>query len=304
MSIVSINNLSKTYAGGVHALRDINLGIQEGEIFGLLGPNGAGKTTLIGVITGLVTKTAGEVLVFGKDVEKDYRFTRSVIGLVPQEIQLEIFLPVQEILENQRGFYGKPKNPKLVEDVLRTFSLWDKRREQVRFLSGGMKRRVLIAKALMNEPKILFLDEPSAGVDVELRKDMWEQITKLKKSGTTIILTTHYIEEAELLADRIGIINNGELVLVEQKEKLMKQMGEKTLVVALARSLSVLPLALHRPDMILSQDGKEIRYRYSVDDGGVNTVIKELVQEGIAVRDVTTTATKLEEIFVNLIKKP
>lgn len=303
MSVISINNLSKTYAGGTHALRNINLDIQEGEIFGLLGPNGAGKTTLIGVVTGLVTKTAGEVLVFGKDVEKDYRFTRSVIGLVPQEIQLEIFLPVQEILENQRGFYGKPKNPKLVEDVLRSLSLWDKRREQVRFLSGGMKRRVLIAKALMNEPKILFLDEPSAGVDVELRKDMWEQITKLKKTGTTIILTTHYIEEAELLADRIGIINSGELVLVERKETLMKRMGEKTLILELVRAISTLPAALRKPDTILSQDGKEIRYQYSVDDGGVDAVIKELVREGIAVRDITTTATKLEEIFVNLIKK-
>lgn len=242
--IISIKNLSKKYDSGTHALKDVSLDIREGEIFALLGPNGAGKTTLIGATTGIVTHTSGSINVMGKDVVKDYRFTRSMIGLVPQEIHLDIFLSVEQILANQRGFYGKPKNPKLLERIMKQLSLWDKRHDETRFLSGGMKRRVLIGKALTNEPKILFLDEPTAGVDVELRKDMWRIVKELKQQGTTIILTTHYIEEAELLADRIGIINGGELMLVEEKETLMRRMGEKTLVLHLEKPIDHIPNTL------------------------------------------------------------
>lgn len=303
MSILSVSNVSKRYANGTHALENVNLEIREGEIFALLGPNGAGKTTLIGIITGLVNASAGSVEVFGKDVVSEYRFTRSVIGFVPQEIQLDIFLSVRQVLENQRGFYGKPRNPKLIERLLKTFSLWDKRNDEIRSLSGGMKRRVLIAKALTNESKILFLDEPTAGVDVELRKDMWEQIRKLKESGTTIILTTHYIEEAELLADRIGIITNGKLILVEEKETLMKRMGEKTLVLTLEKLLNRLPESLRFGGLALSSNGMELTYQYSVDDDGVANIIRAVADCGIGIRDITTKATSLEEIFVKLTEK-
>lgn len=303
MSILSVRNVSKRYANGTHALENVNLEIREGEIFALLGPNGAGKTTLIGIIMGLVNASAGSVEVFGKNVVSEYRFTRSVIGCVPQEIQLDIFLPVQQVLENQRGFFGKPRNPKLIERLLKTFSLWDKRNDEIRSLSGGMKRRVLIAKALTNEPKILFLDEPTAGVDVELRKDMWEQIRTLKELGTTIILTTHYIEEAELLADRIGIINNGKLILVEEKETLMKRMGEKTLVLTLEKPLNRLPESLRFGGLALSSNGVELTYQYSVDDDGVANIIRAVADCGIGIRDITTKATSLEEIFVKLTEK-
>lgn len=303
MSILSVRNVSKRYANGTHALENVNLEIREGEIFALLGPNGAGKTTLIGIIMGLVNASAGSVEVFGKNVVSEYRFTRSVIGCVPQEIQLDIFLPVQQVLENQRGFFGKPRNPKLIERLLKTFSLWDKRNDEIRSLSGGMKRRVLIAKALTNEPKILFLDEPTAGVDVELRKDMWEQIRTLKELGTTIILTTHYIEEAELLADRIGIINNGKLILVEEKETLMKRMGEKTLVLTLEKPLNRLPESLRFGGLALSSNGVELTYQYSVDDDGVANIIRAVADCGIGIRDITTKATSLEEIFVRLTEK-
>lgn len=303
MSLISVKNLSKIYDSGVQALFNVSLDIRAGEVFALLGPNGAGKTTLIGIITGLVTKTSGSVLVDGRDIERDYRYTRSLIGFVPQEITLDIFLPVEQVLKNQRGFFGKPANPKLLEHIMRTLSLWDKRHEEIRALSGGMKRRILIAKALTNEPKILFLDEPTAGVDVELRKDMWEQIRKLQKSGTTIILTTHYIEEAELLADRIGIINEGKLILVEEKATLMKKMGEKTLTVHLSRPIERLPEGLSNYRLTLSKNKQEISLQYSAEDECVFPFLTALSKNDIPACDLTTTETSLEEIFVSLIEK-
>lgn len=303
MSLISVKNLSKRYESGVHALENVSLDIKSGEVFALLGPNGAGKTTLIGIITGLVTKTSGTVSVDGYDIERDYRRTRSLIGFVPQEIALDIFLSVEQILKNQRGFYGKSANPKLIESIMRDLSLWDKRHEEVRLLSGGMKRRVLIAKALTNEPKILFLDEPTAGVDVELRKDMWEKIRKLQQSGTTIILTTHYIEEAELLADRIGIINEGKLVLVEKKETLMKKMGEKTLTVRLNRPIDDLPEDLSRFPLTISKDKREISLQYSTENECVFPFLTALLKHNIPARDLVTTETSLEEIFVSLTGK-
>ncbi|QQS16241.1 MAG: ABC transporter ATP-binding protein [Candidatus Moraniibacteriota bacterium] len=303
MAIISVQHLSKTYDSGLHALRDVSIDIRSGEIFALLGPNGAGKTTLIGIITGLVTKTSGSVLVDGKDIEKDYRYTRSLIGFVPQEISLDIFLSVEQILKNQRGFYGKPANPALLERIMRDLSLWDKRHAEVRSLSGGMKRRVLIAKALTNEPKILFLDEPTAGVDVDLRKDMWEQVQKLRASGTTIILTTHYIEEAELLADRIGVINEGKLILVEEKETLMKKMGEKTLIVQLKKPLEAIPPTIVSPRLSLSEDRRSLSLQYSSEEPTVFPFLQALEKHSISASDITTTETSLEEIFVTLIEK-
>lgn len=303
MAIISIQHLSKTYGSGLNALQDVSLDIHSGEIFALLGPNGAGKTTLIGIITGLVTKTSGTVFVDGKDIERDYRYTRSLIGFVPQEISLDIFLSVEQILKNQRGFYGKPANPALLERIMRDLSLWDKRHTIVRELSGGMKRRVLIAKALTNEPKILFLDEPTAGVDVDLRKDMWEQVQKLRASGTTIILTTHYIEEAELLADRIGVINEGKLILVEEKETLMKKMGEKTLIVQLKKPLEAIPPTIASPRLSLSEDRRSLSLQYSSEEPAVFPFLQALEKHDISASDITTTETSLEEIFVTLIGK-
>ncbi len=303
MAIISIKDLSKVYGSGLHALQHVSLDIRSGEIFALLGPNGAGKTTLIGIITGLVNKTSGEVLVDGKDIEADYRYTRSLIGFVPQEIALDIFLSVEQVLKNQRGFYGKPENPKLLERIMRDLSLWDKRHAEIRSLSGGMKRRVLIAKALTNEPKILFLDEPTAGVDVDLRKDMWEQVKKLRESGTTIILTTHYIEEAELLADRIGVINKGKLVLVEDKDTLMKKMGEKTLAITLEKPLESIPEPLSRYRLALSEDGRTLSLQYSSEDRIAASFLRDLEQYNISILDLATTETSLEEIFVTLIGK-
>ncbi len=303
MALISIKDLSKVYSSGLHALRDVSLDIHSGEIFALLGPNGAGKTTLIGIITGLVTKTSGEVLVDGRDIEKDYRYTRSLIGFVPQEIALDIFLSVEQILKNQRGFYGKPANPALLERIMRDLSLWDKRKTEVRALSGGMKRRVLIAKALTNEPRILFLDEPTAGVDVDLRKDMWEQVRKLRESGTTIILTTHYIEEAELLADRIGIINEGKLILVEEKETLMKKMGEKTLLVRLDEPLESIPNDFSQYRLTLSTDKRGLSLQYSSEERTVFPFLQALKDHHILASDIETAETSLEEIFVSLIGK-
>lgn len=303
MSIISIQHLSKTYASGAHALEDVSLDIHAGEIFALLGPNGAGKTTLIGIVTGLVTKSSGKVLVDGKDIERDYRSTRGLIGFVPQEVSLDIFLSVEQVLKNQRGFYGKPADPKLIERILREMSLWDKRHEEIRALSGGMKRRVLIAKALTNEPKILFLDEPTAGVDVELRKDMWERIRSLRTSGTTVILTTHYIEEAELLADRIGVINDGKLILVEKKERLMRKMGEKKLTVRLKKPLSVLPATLSKFQPTLSENRTELSIQYSTEEETASSLLSELTILNIPYSDITTAETSLEEIFVKLVGK-
>jgi ABC-2 type transport system ATP-binding protein len=301
MPLISIRDVSKTYKGGSTALKHISLDIEKGEIFALLGPNGAGKTTLIGIVTGLVTLTSGTVTVAGKDIIKDYRATRSMIGFVPQEIALDIFLSVEQVLKNQRGFYGKPAHPKLLERILKDLSLWEKRHEEIRFLSGGMKRRVLIAKALTNEPSILFLDEPTAGVDVELRKDMWDHIRRLRDRGTTIILTTHYIEEAELLADRIGIINRGQLILVEDKKTLMRKMGEKTITIHLSEPIPSLPKSFHDERLSLSQNGREISLQYSSDETCVFPLLNKLAEHRLPVCDVTTTETSLEEIFVNLI---
>lgn len=302
--ILSTQSLSKTYERGVVALDRVSLTIRRGEIFALLGPNGAGKTTCISIISGLVKKTSGTVAVDGHDIETDWRAARRAIGLVPQEIRLDIFLSAEAILNNQRGFHGKPPCPKLVKRILEELSLWDKRTEEVRTLSGGMKRRVLIAKALVTEPKILFLDEPTAGVDVELRKDMWDIIRSLKENGTTIVLTTHYIEEAELLADRIGIINTGKLILVEEKTTLMKKMGEKTLAITLAESILDLPSALRRFPISLSKNGRLMTVRYSADDAPVASLLAAIKDSELQIVDVATSETSLEDIFVHLTHKP
>ena len=303
MAIIEVKNLSKTYASGTHALRDVSLTIEKGEIFALLGPNGAGKTTLIGIITGVVNKTSGAVTVLGKDIVRDYRFTRSRIGLVPQEILLDPFLTVEESLCYQRGFYGKKRDDALIKNILQSLSLWDKRTQQVRTLSGGMKRRVLIGKALTNEPEILFLDEPTAGVDVELRKDMWAQVAQLRERGTTVILTTHYIEEAELMADRIGIITGGELKIVERKSELLKKLGDKKLLVTLSAPLARIPDALKKYGLALSEDGTQISYRYGTNTAHVTEFLADLEKQNIAVQDIDTRTRSLEEIFVELINQ-
>jgi len=293
--------LTKRYESGTHALKNVSLSINKGEIFALLGPNGAGKTTLIGIIAGVVNKTTGTVLVKGKDNVSDYRATRSMIGLVPQELLLDPFLPVLDTLHYQRGYFGKPRNEKLIKDILVSLSLWDKRKMTVQQLSGGMKRRVLIGKALTNEPEILFLDEPTAGVDVELRQDMWKLVGKLREKGTTIILTTHYIEEAELMADRIGIITNGELKMVEKKDVLMKKLGDKKLIITLQNDLSAVPEALQTYQLVLSDDHKQLSYSYAGSTAHVSKLFDDLKSNNIAIEDVETKARKLEEIFVELI---
>lgn len=300
MSMLSAQGLSKTYDTGVRALDDVSIDIHKGEVFALLGPNGAGKTTFIGIISGLVQKTSGTATIDGHDIGTSWRLARQAIGLVPQEIHLDIFLSAEAIIKNQRGFHGKSPHPALVTEILKRLSLWDKRHEQVRFLSGGMKRRVLIAKALVTEPKVLFLDEPTAGVDVELRKDMWNIIRDLKEKGTTIVLTTHYIEEAELLADRIGIIHNGKLILVEEKTTLMKRMGEKTLNILLRKPVRNLPETLKTFPVTLSEDGLTLTIRYSVENSPVFPILSILEQEGVFPFDLVTRETSLEEIFVNL----
>jgi len=301
-SIIQIKNLSKTYDSGTKALDDVSLNIQEGEIFSLLGPNGAGKTTLIAIITGIVNKTSGSVTVMEKDIIKDYRFTRSLIGLVQQELQLDIFLTVEQTLKFQRGFYGKPRDSKLIEKVLKDLSLWDKRKETVGALSGGMKRRMLIGKALTNEPKILFLDEPTAGVDVELRKGMWELISKLKQQGTTIILTTHYLEEAEKIADRIGVINHGKLELVEKKTILMKKFGGKQIVFTLTKPLPHIPRTLSNYTITLSPDKQILTYTEKEGEA-LPEMMHILKQSDIHVKDIETKERSLEEIFIQLIEK-
>lgn len=303
MTIIEIKNLSKTYASGTSALKNVSLSIAKGEIFALLGPNGAGKTTLIGIVTGVVNKTSGTVTVMGKDIVRDYRFTRSHIGLVPQELLLDPFLTVEEALRYQRGFYGKKRDDALIKNILQSLSLWDKRAQQVRTLSGGMKRRVLIGKALTNEPSILFLDEPTAGVDVELRKDMWAQIARLRDRGTTIILTTHYIEEAELMADRIGIITGGELKIVERKSDLLEKLGDKKLLVTLAAPLPQIPATLAHYHLALSENGTRLSYSYGASAAHVTTLLADLERHGIAVHDIDTRTRSLEEIFVELINQ-
>ena len=302
--VISVQNLSKTYAGGFQALKNINLDIQHGEIFALLGPNGAGKTTLIGVVCGIVNPSAGAVAVGGHDIIRDYRAARSLIGLVPQELHTDAFESVWATVSFSRGLFGKPRAPAVIERVLKALSLWDKKDNKIMTLSGGMKRRVLIAKALAHEPQILFLDEPTAGVDVELRKDMWEVVRELRAAGVTIILTTHYIEEAEEMADRIGVINKGEIILVERKDELMRKLGRKQLILHLAKKLDAVPGALASYNLALTQDGRALTYTYEAqgEHRGVTRLIEELLRQGIRLRDINTTQSSLEDIFVDLVR--
>ena len=303
--VISIHDLRKTYAGGFEALKDVSLEINRGEIFGLLGPNGAGKTTLINIVCGIVTKTSGTVLVDGYDNVDDYRAARSRIGLVPQEIPSETFETPYNVCRFSRGLFGKPEDHDHIEKVLKSLSLWDKRDEKNISLSGGMKRRVLIAKALAHEPDILFLDEPTAGVDVELRQDMWNVVQSLRESGVTVILTTHYIEEAEQLADRIGVINHGEIIIVEEKTKLMRELGKKELVLHLHQPLGAIPADLDDYHLELSDDGEELTYHYDTkrDHTGITALLGALHRAGIKFNDLNTTQSSLEEIFVGLVNK-
>lgn len=302
---IAISGVSKTYASGFNALKSVDLDIKHGEIFALLGPNGAGKTTLISIVCGIVNRSSGTVTVNGNDIDRDYRMARSLIGLVPQELTVESFETVRSALTFSRGLFGKPANPALIENILKDLSLWDKRDAKIITLSGGMKRRVMIGKALAHEPKILFLDEPSAGVDVELRQDMWAMVRRLRESGVTIILTTHYIEEAEEMADRVGVINRGEIVLVENKEELMRKLGRKQLRLELRQPLDAVPQALAGYGLELSADGGTLTYTYDnqSERPGVASLLRDLETEGIAFRDLDTLNSSLEEIFVNLVRK-
>ena len=303
-SIVSIKSLSKTYAGGHHALKDVTLDIASGEILALLGPNGAGKTTLISIICGIVNASSGAVTVGGHDIVADYRATRSIIGLVPQELTLGAFDTVWNTLCFSRGLFGKTPNPTYLERLLKDLSLWEKKDSELMTLSGGMKRRVLIGKALSHEPSVLFLDEPTAGVDVELRKDMWMLVRRLRESGVTIILTTHYIEEAEAIADRVGIINDGELLLVDDKRALMHKLGKRQLIVDLEDALSVVPATLAHWALELSVDGCRLTYTYDPRNTqtGISGLLQALGAAGLVLKDLNTTQSSLEEIFVNLVK--
>jgi ABC-2 type transport system ATP-binding protein len=303
-SIISVSNLTKTYASGFKALKGINLDIQRGEIFALLGPNGAGKTTLISIICGIANLTDGKVLVGGHVINADYRAARSLIGLVPQELHTDAFESVWATVSFSRGLFGKPKNPAHIEKVLKDLSLWDKKDNKIITLSGGMKRRVMIAKALSHEPQILFLDEPTAGVDVELRKGMWEVVRQLRDSGVTVILTTHYIDEAEQMADRIGVINNGEIILVEQKATLMQKLGRKQLKLHLQGRLDALPAALAPYHLELADDGRELIFTYDTQSErtGITTLLSDLRDADIRFKDLSTTQSSLEEIFVNLVR--
>ncbi|MEX3316693.1 ABC transporter ATP-binding protein [Sulfitobacter sp. PS-8MA] len=304
-TIVDIQNLRKTYAGGFEALKGVNLQIEKGEILALLGSNGAGKTTLISTICGITTATSGKVTVGGHDIIDDFRAARSMIGLVPQEINLEPFEKVINTVLFSRGLFGRPADEAVLEKILRQLSLWDKKDSQIRELSGGMKRRVLIAKALAHDPQVLFLDEPTAGVDVELRKDMWEIVAGLKASGVTIILTTHYIEEAEAIADRIGVIAKGELLLVEEKNALMARMGKKQLEVQLTEPITEVPLALQSPDVELSADGQALIYTYdtNAERTGITKLLSKVAESGLVLQDVATRQSSLEDIFVGLLKE-
>ncbi|WP_375458708.1 ABC transporter ATP-binding protein [uncultured Enterovirga sp.] len=301
---LSIHNLSKTYASGFQALKSVDLEIRRGEIFALLGPNGAGKTTLIGIVCGTVSATTGTVLADGHDIVRDYRAARSRIGLVPQELSTDAFESVWATVSFSRGLFGKPPNPAFIEKTLRDLSLWEKRDQRIMTLSGGMKRRVLIAKALSHEPQILFLDEPTAGVDVELRRDMWQIVRELRASGVTIVLTTHYIDEAEQMADRIGVISRGELILVEEKAELMRKLGTKKLTMHLAHPLPALPPGLPETGLTLSPDGRQLVYTYGPQgqETGIAALLESLAATGIAVADLRTEQSSLEEIFVKLVE--
>ena len=301
--VISIRGLSKKYDNGFEALKGVDLEIRDGEILALLGPNGAGKTTLISVVCGIVNPTGGKVTVGGHDIISDYRAARGMIGLVPQEMHVDAFESVWASVSFSRGLFGKKRDDAVVERVLTDLSLIDKKNEKIITLSGGMKRRVMIAKALVHEPRILFLDEPTAGVDVELRKSMWELIRKLNKAGVTIILTTHYIEEAEAMADRVGVINHGQLLLVEEKAELMRKMGEKTLIVELRQPLATIPAELARYNLVLGEDGKTLTYRYDVnaERTGIASLLSDLRKHDVPFRDISTHQNNLEQIFVSLV---
>ena len=302
---ISIKDLSKTYDNGFNALKTINLEIKKGEIFAMLGPNGAGKTTLISIICGIVKPSGGKVDVDGFDIIDDYRETRSRIGLVPQELTLEQFETVFNNVSYSRGLYGKKPDPKHIEKVLKDLSLWDKKDLRLRQLSGGMKRRVLIAKALSHEPTILFLDEPTAGVDVELRQDMWKVVESLRKTGVTIILTTHYIEEAEAIADRVGVINQGEIIVVDQTKELLKKMGHKKLTVELQEEISEIPTELRKYNLTLGENKTSVDYIYNVKEKqtGITNLLQDLKDSGLKLRDLKTEQSTLEKIFVNLVRE-
>jgi len=304
-AVIRIKDLTKTYATGFEALKTTSLEIRRGEIFGLLGPNGAGKTTLINIVCGIVNPTSGSITVDGHDIVKDARAARALIGLVPQELTTDAFETVWDTTTFSRGLFGKPRSPKHVESVLKSLSLWDRKSDKIMTLSGGMKRRVMIAKALSHEPQVLFLDEPTAGVDVELRKDMWNVVRGLRKSGVTIILTTHYIEEAEEMADRIGVINHGEIILVQEKAELMHKLGKKQMTLQLQAPLSAVPPQLAAYDLALSADGTELVFTYDTkgERTGITALLDELGEAGIQFKDLSTTQSSLEEIFVSLVKK-
>ena len=304
MSVLTVSGLSKTYASGFHALKNVDLEIRRGEIFALLGPNGAGKTTLINIVCGIVTASTGTVVADGHDIVRDFRAARAKIGLVPQELTTDMFETVWNTLSFSRGLFGKPKNPAVIEKVLRDLSLWDKKDSKIMQLSGGMKRRVLIGKALAHEPNILFLDEPSAGVDVELRRDMWQMVRALRDSGVPIILTTHYIEEAEEMADRIGVISKGELVVVEEKTALMRKLGKKQLTLQLQSPLPAIPAGLAGLPLELAKDGSELIYSFDTQasETGIAGLLRKLNEQGIEFKDLHTQESSLEEIFVSLVR--
>ena len=302
---ISINNLSKVYDNGFEALKNINLSIKKGEIFAMLGPNGAGKTTLISIICGIVKPSSGNVTVENFDIIKNYRETRSRIGLVPQELTLEQFETVINNVSYSRGLYGKKPNPSHIEKVLKQLSLWDKKNFKLRQLSGGMKRRVLIAKALSHEPSILFLDEPTAGVDVELRQEMWKVVKSLRETGVTIILTTHYIEEAEAIADRVGVINQGEIIIVEQKKELLKRMGNKKLTVELQQEIKDIPESLKKYNLLIGNNKMSLNYTYDLKEKqtGITNLLQDIKDSGLKLRDLKTEQSNLEKIFVTLVRE-
>ncbi|MBP6706073.1 MAG: ABC transporter ATP-binding protein [Achromobacter sp.] len=300
--VISVQGLSKRYASGFQALKGVDLEIRRGEIFALLGPNGAGKTTLISIICGIVNATEGRVLADGHDIVAEYRKARAKIGLVPQEISTDAFESVWNTVSFSRGLFGKPANPALIEKILRDLSLWDKKDNRIMALSGGMKRRVMIAKALSHEPQILFLDEPTAGVDVELRRGMWDMVRRLRENGVTIILTTHYIEEAQEMADRVGVIRKGEIILVEEKHALMEKLGKRRLALTLKTPLAAVPPGLEAYELELAEDGRKLVHTYGKQDGGdISLLLRALAERGVEFTDLNTSESSLEEIFVSLV---